>query len=155
MQNEAELWRAAARLVSETPIAILATADGKGAPHAVWMNAVVSPELDEVVAITLPGTDKISNLHSNPQAEWSFSSPSMESFVYLSGPTEILSGEEAKRRWEAMPGKAFAYYRNAVGGESEDSADYAVIRTRVTKVVHSRAIGYRKTVLRDLDSTSA
>lgn len=152
MEIEGDLYRAVARLVAGTPIAIMATADGKGVPHAVWMNVVVSPDLEEVIAITLPDTDKVANLRSNPQAEWSFSSPSRETLVYLSGPTEILSGEDAVRCWNSVPGKAFAYYSNAAGGESEDPADYAVIRTRVRKVVHSRTIGYRKTVLLDRDS---
>ncbi len=131
----------------------MATADGRGAAHAVWMNVVVSPGMEEVIAITMPGTEKVANLRANPQAEWSLSSPSRESFVYLSGPTEILSGDEARRWWDAIPGKSSGYYRNAAGGDSEDPADYAVIRTRVRKVVHYRAIGYRKTVLLDLDAS--
>lgn len=154
MQIEGELWRAVSRLVAETPLAIMATADAAGAPHAAWMNVVVSPDLEEVIAITLPGTDKVANLRANPRAEWSFASPSRETFVYLSGPTEILSGEDAVRCWNAIPGKKFAYYRNAAGGDSDDPADYAVIRTEVRKVVHSRTIGYRKTVLIDRDSPS-
>jgi len=153
MQIEGELWRAAARLVADSSLAIMATADGEGRPHAVWMNATVTPDLEEVLAITRPDTQKISNLKANPRAEWSFSSTSRESFVYLSGPTEILEGEDAQRGWDAMPGKNFAYYRNAAGGESDDPADYAVIRTKVRKVVHCRAIGYRKTVLIDRDAS--
>ncbi len=155
MQIEGELWRAVARLVADTPLAIMATADGDGAPHAVWMNVVVSTDLEEVIAITLPDTDKVANLRANPRAEWSFSSPSRESFAYLSGPTEILTGDEARRCWEAIPGKTFAYYRNAAGGDSDDPADYAVIRTQVRKVVHARPIGYRKTVLIDRDAPQA
>lgn len=153
MNKHGELWKIASKLATETPLAIMATADGHGAAHAVWMNVVVQPGLEEVIAITMPETEKVANLRANPQAEWSLSSPSRESFVYLSGPTEILSGDEARRCWEAMPGKSFAYYRNAAGGESDDPADYAVIRTRVLKVVHYRAIGYRKTVLLDLDAS--
>lgn len=155
MEIEGELWRAAARLVADTPLAIMATADENGEPHAVWMNVVVSSDLEEVLAITLPGTDKAANLRGNPKAEWSFGSPSRETFVYLSGPTEILTGEEAARCWDAIPGKSIAYFRNAAGGKSEDPADYTVIRTRVRKVVHSRTIGYRKTVLIDRDAVSA
>ncbi len=154
MEIEGELWRAAARLVADTPLAIMATADENGEPHAVWMNAVVTSDLEEVIAVTMPGTDKVANLRGNPKAEWSFGSPSRETFVFLSGPTEILSGEEAARCWDAIPGKSIAYFRNAAGGESEDPADYAVIRTRVRKVVYSRTIGYRKTVLIDRDAAS-
>lgn len=154
MQIEGELWRAVSRLVADTPLAIMATADGNGAPHSAWMNVVVSPDLNEVIAITLPGTDKVANLRANPRAEWSFASSSRETFVYLSGPTEILSGEDAVRCWDAIPGKSFAYYRNAAGGDSDNLADYAVIRTEVRKVVHSRTIGYRKTVVLDLDSST-
>lgn len=152
MKKDNELWKMASKLVSETPLAIMATADGDGNPHAVWMNVIVSQEMDEVIAITMPGTEKVANLRANPKAEWSLSSPSRESFVYLSGPTEILSGEEARRCWDAMPGKSFAYYRNAAGGDSEDPADYVIIRTRVRKATHYRAIGYRKTLLFDLDA---
>ncbi len=152
MHIEGELWRVVARLVADTPLAMMATADGDGMPHAVWMNAMVSPDLEEVIAITMPGTDKVANLRANPRAEWSFASPSRETIVYLSGPTEILSGDEAVRCWNTIPGKAAAYYRNAAGGNSDNPAEYAVIRTQVRKVVHSRAIGYRKTILIDRDS---
>lgn len=152
MQIEGELWRAVSRLVADTPLAIMATADENGAPHAAWMNALVSPDLEEVIAITMPSTDKVANLRGNPRAEWAFASSSRETIVYLSGPTEILSREDAVRCWNAIPRKAAAYYRNAAGGDSDNPADYAVIRTKVRKVVHSRAIGYRKTVLLDRDS---
>lgn len=143
-----------ARLVADTPLAIMATAAGNGAPHAVWMKPVVSQDLEEVIAITMPSSEKAANLRSNPRAEWSFASSSLETIVYLSGPTEILSDEDALSYWNATPGKHFAYYRNAAGGDSENPADYAVIRTKVRKVVHSRAIGYRKTILIDRDSSS-
>lgn len=152
MKKEGELWKMASQLVGESSLAIMATADGSGWPHTAWMNVIISPEMDEVVAVTMPGTEKVANLNANPKAEWAVSSPSRESFVYLSGPTEILSGDEAREYWDSMPGKSVAYYRNAAGGDSDDPADYAVIRTRVQKIVHCRAIGYRKTILLDLDA---
>jgi len=153
MQFEGELWKAAARLVADTSVCIMATADADGMPHATWMNAIVSPDMEEVIAITRPETDKVANLRANPRAEWSLFSESRESFVYLSGPTDILQGEEARDGWDAMPGKSFAYYRNAAGGDSDDPGDYAVLRTRVRKVVYCRPVGYRKTVLLDRDAS--
>ena len=104
--------------------------------------------MQEVVTITAPTTQKIANLRANPQGEWMFASPSIETVVYLSGPTQIMEGDEARRYWDRMPGKSKAYYRNYC--DTDDCAKFAVIRTLVTKVVYCRPIGYRKTVVDEL-----
>jgi len=149
MRIEGELWRAVATLVRDSPQAILATADAGGMPHVTWMNVMVSGGLDEVVAITLPTTQKVANLRENPKAEWTFASRSQESFVYLSGSTEIVGGEEADRLYRTMPGKSAAFYRNAAGGGGDDPGDFAIIRTRVSRVVYCRPPGYHKVVVMD------
>jgi hypothetical protein len=79
-----------------------------------------------------------------------FASTSLETVVYLSGPTEILEGDEAKRYWDRIPGKSKAYYRNYC--DPDDASKFAVIRTRVTKIVYCRPIGYRKTFVDELTS---
>lgn len=143
-----ELWRTASRLVADTPLAVLTTADAAGMPHATWMNLLADSNMEEVVTITAPTTQKIANLRANPQGEWMFASLSIETVVYLSGPTEILEGDEAKGYWDRMPGKSKAFYQNYC--DTDDPAKFAVIRTRVTKIVYCRPIGYRKTVVDEL-----
>jgi hypothetical protein len=114
------------------------------------MNISADSNMQEVVAISAPTTTKVSNLLSNPQCEWMFASPSLETIVYLSGPTKIVGGEEARRCWDRMPGKSKAYYRNYC--DTDDPAKFAVICTHVVKVVYCRPIGYRKTVVEELKS---
>ena len=140
-----ELWRTASRLVADTRLAVLTTSDAAGMPHATWLNILADSEMEEVVTITAPNTQKIANLLANPQGEWMFASPSFETIVYLSGPTKILEGDEAKQRWDRMPGKSKGYFQNYC--VTDDSTKFAVIRTQVTKVVYCRPIGYRKTVV--------
>lgn len=143
-----ELWRTASRLVADSRLAVLTTADAAGMPHATWMNILADSTMQEVVTITVPTTQKIANLLANPQGEWMFASQSIETIVYLSGPTQILEGDEARRCWDRMPGKSKIYFRNYC--DTDDYAKFAVIRTQVTKVVYCRPIGYRKTVVDEI-----
>jgi len=135
-------------LVSGSNQALLATADANGKPHSTYMNVLVDSTMEEVVSITTPKTQKIKNLGENPYAEWLFSSASLESVVYLSGPTEILSGDEATSYWDAMPGKSKAYYRHYCDTDSPEM--FSIIRTRVDKIIYCRPPGYRKTLVYEL-----
>ncbi len=148
MSKQGELWRAASQLVAKRKKAVLATADASGMPHITWMNALADSTMEEVVTITAPTTQKVANLQLNPQAEWMFASTSLESMVYLSGPTQIVRGEEAKKYWDAMPGKSQAYFRNFC--DLDDHEMFSVLRTKVTRVVYCRPPGYRKTVVHEL-----
>jgi len=143
--GHAELWRTASRLVADSHVAVMTTADAAGMPHAAWMNILADSAMEEVFSITAPTTQKIANLRANPRAEWMVASPSNETIVYLSGPTQILEGIEAGHCWDRMPGKSKAYFRNY--SDTDDHTKFAVIRTEVTKVVHCRPIGYQKTVV--------
>lgn len=147
MKIENELSRAAAQLVAKCKNAVLATADARGLPHAAWMTTQVTSDLEEVVSITAPNSQKAEELRRNPQAEWMFASPSMETIVYLSGLTRLVEGDAAKRYWDQMPGKAQAYYRKYC--ETEDYHKFAVIRTEVSKVVFCKPYAYTKTVVFD------
>lgn len=147
MKIETELSRAAAQLVAKCKNAVLATADAHGLPHATWMTTQVTSDLAEVVSITAPNSQKADELRRNPQAEWMFASPSMETIVYLSGHTRLVEGEAAKRYWDQMPGKSQAYYRKYC--ETEDYHKFAVIRTEVSKVVFCKPYAYKKTVVFD------
>jgi len=142
-----ELSRTAAQIVAETRNAVLATADDKGLPHSAWMTAQVTQDLEEVISITAPISQKVADLRSNPHAEWMFASHGMETIVYLSGHTRVVEGEAAKRYWDKMPGKAQAYYRKYC--DTDDFHKFVVVRTEVDKVVLCKPYSYKKTVLFD------
>lgn len=146
--EHSELWRTASRLVAESQLGILTTADAAGMPHAVWMNILVDSTMQEVVTITAPTTQKVANLQVNPNGEWMVANSSLETIVYLSGPTHILQGDEARQYWDRMPGKAKAYFRHY--SAPDDFSKFSVIRTQVTKVVYCRPIGYRKAVVDEI-----
>jgi general stress protein 26 len=148
MAKNDQLWKAASALVSSTKTAILTTANNIGYPHATWMNVLAESQMDKVIAITAPHTQKAENLRENPYSEWMFASTSMESVVYLSGPTEIVTGEEGLRYWNEMPGKAKAPYHHY--SPSEHPEDFAILCTRVEKVIYCRPPGYHKTVVHEL-----
>jgi general stress protein 26 len=145
MKKEGELWRAASQLVANCRHAVITTADANGIPHAAWMNILADSQLNDVITITAPDTQKVANVRANPRVEWMCASDSMETVVYVSGPAEILEGDEAKRYWDAMPGKYRAYFWQYIN--SVDHRDFAVIRTKIEKVVYCRPQGYHKTLV--------
>ncbi len=153
MSKEGELWRAASEVAKSTKLAIMTTADASGMPHAAWMNLLADSVMEEVICITAPNTQKIANLRANPQAEWMISSPTMETVVYLSGPTEILSDDEARKYWNSMPGKSQAYYRRYC--DEDDPDKFCILRTKVTRVVYCRPPGYHKTVVHEITPEAA
>ena len=143
METNSKAWMAASDLVSRSKAAVMTTANSIGQPHAAWMNVLVDSSMETVVAISAPTTQKIKNLQENPSAEWMFASPSMESVAYLTGPTEILTGELAQNYWNCMPGKSKAPYKNY--STSDDHNDFAIICTKVDNVVYCRPPVYHKT----------
>jgi len=144
---ENEVSRDAAQLVAKCRNAVLATSDAEGHPHSAWMTTQVTTDLEEIISITAPNSQKAAILRANPQAEWMFASSSMETIVYLSGHTRLIEGDAAKRYWDQMPGKSKAYYRKYC--ETEDYHKFAVIRTEVNKVVLCKPYAYKKAVLWD------
>lgn len=151
MKLDNELAREAHQLVMNVKNAVLSTADDQGLPHSSWMTTQVTDDLAEIVTITAPVTQKITHLRRNPQAEWMFASPSIETVVYLSGFTRVIEGEAVKRYWERMPGKTQACYRKYC--EADDYHKFVVIRTEVSKIVLCKPFAYRKTVLFDKSAT--
>jgi len=145
MKIDNDLAREVLQVVKKARNAVLATADDHGCPHATWMTTQVTDDLEEIISITAPISQKITDLRRNPQAEWMFSTPSIETVVYLSGFTRVIEGEAAKRYWDQMPGKAQAYYRKYC--ETGDYHQFAVIRTEVSKIVLCKPYAYKKTVI--------
>ena len=80
-KKEGELWRASIEVVGRGGMAVLATADEEGQPHSTWMNAVVTPHLEEVITATSPHTLKAANVATNSRVEWMFATPSMETLI--------------------------------------------------------------------------
>lgn len=153
MKIENEVARDVAQLVVKSRTAVLATSDAEGHPHSAWMTAQVTPDLEEIISITAPTSQKAAILRANPQAEWMFACPSLETIVYLSGRTRVIEGDAAKRYWDQMPGKSKAYYRKYC--ETEDYHKFAVIRTEVSKVVLCKPYVYTKSVLWEKEAAAA
>lgn len=147
MKIDNDLGREAQQVVKRAKNAVLATADDQGHPHSAWMTTQVTDDLAELYSITSPLSQKVADLRRNPQAEWMFATPSLETLVYLSGFTRVIEGDAAKRYWDQMPGKAQAYYRKYC--ETEDYHKFAVIRTEVSKIVLCKPYAYKKTVILD------
>lgn len=142
MKIATELDRMTWQLVEDSRLALLTTADKTGWPHATWMNFQVKGYLDEIFSITAPTTQKVANLRENPRAEWMLSNPSFESVVSVSGETRIIEGDEAQQYWDAIPGKARAYYRHY--SDTDDFRQFVVICTQVAKVILTRPAAYKK-----------
>jgi len=148
MPKNNALWRTSSLLVSEARSAILSTVNHAGRPHATWMNIVADSSMDTVMSVTAPTTQKINNLRENPYGEWMIASPSLESMVYLSGTTNVVEGEEAKKHWDEMPSKSKAFYRNYC--EDDDYEKFSIIITQVEKIIYCRPPGYQQTVVYEL-----
>jgi general stress protein 26 len=141
---DTELSRLVWQLVSDARHGLLTTVDKDGWPHATWMNFETKGTLDEIFTITGPATQKVANLRANPRTEWMFSHPNftVENIAYISGETRIIEGDAVEPYWDAIPGKSRAYYRQS--DKTDDFHHFVVLVTKVTKVVLSRPIAYRK-----------
>ncbi len=153
MKMDTELARTAWRLVEESDVGLLTTADKDGWPHAAWMNFQTKGYLDEIFTITAPTTQKVANLRVNPRTEWMFFHPGFrsESIVYVTGETRIVEGDAGQAWWDAMPGKLRAYFRRY--SDSEDFHKFVALVTTVTNVVCCCPIAYRKTPVVGADTT--
>jgi len=149
MSKNDALWKASSLLVSETKNAVLSTADKMGRPHSTWMSIVADSSMETVVSVTAPTTHKVINLKENPYAEWMIASPSLESMVYLSGPTKVIEGLDAKKYWDMIPSKSKGYYRNYC--DEDDYQKFVIIRTKVEKVIYCRPPGYKQTTVYELE----
>jgi len=136
-------FRIVSSLIGEGGLAVLTTCGNDGMPHATWMNAVVVEGLREVIAITSPESRKVLNLEENAQAEWMFSSPSLETIAHLSGASMIVPEEEALKYWDLVPSKSRGFYRHY--RKPELHTDFAIIRTQVSNIQFVKPMGYRKT----------
>ncbi len=152
MIRENDLWKAAKHVVAESRLAILTTANAGGQPHATWMSTIVTDSLREVLTVTAPDTLKVRNMRQNPHSQWMFWSPSIETVIYLSGPTDIVEGEEAEEYWHRIPNKSQAYFRRH--SNSDDHREFAVLRTNVMEAVYCRPPGYQKSVIFEAESPS-
>lgn len=130
-------------LIGEGGTAVLTTCGKDGMPHATWMNALVNDRLREVIAITSPESRKALNLAENAQAQWMFTSPSLETVAYLSGVTTIVADHESEKYWDMVPSKAKGFYRHY--RKPERHTDFAIIRTVVSNIQLIKPMGYRKT----------
>lgn len=146
-KNDA-LWKASSLLVSESKNAVLSTADSEGRPHSTWMNIVADSLMETVMSVTAPTTQKVNNLRSNHHAEWMIASPSLESMVYLSGPTRVIEGNEAESYWDSMPSKSKGYYRHYCN--EDDHQKFSIILTQVEKIIYCRPPGYQQTLVYEL-----
>jgi general stress protein 26 len=144
---DSELARTAFRLIEDCNVGILTTADKDGQPHATWMNFQTRGYLDEIFTITAPTTQKVANLRANPRTEWMFFHPGFhaESIVYVTGETRIIEGGAVAPWWDAMPGKARAYFRRH--SEADDPAKFVALVTKVTGATCCCPIAYHKTVV--------
>lgn len=130
-------------LIGEGGTSVLTTCGSDGMPHATWMNALVTSGLREVVAITSPESRKVLNIGENSQAQWMFTSPSLETIAYLSGTTIIVTEDESEKYWHMVPFKAKGFYRHY--RKPECHTDFAIIRTQVSNIQLLKPMGYRKT----------
>ncbi|MFT5465813.1 MAG: general stress protein 26 [Verrucomicrobiales bacterium] len=142
-----ELWREAFKVVRDSGLGVLTTADDSGKPHATWMGSVGAPQdLSEIFTITGPSTDKIANVRKNPNAEWMFASPAKESIVYLSGKIEIVDAESDRwSYWNKVPNKSQAFFLRYY----DEAGGFAVLRMGVERVVFCKPMAFRKIVLKD------
>lgn len=144
-----EAWAQVRTVVQDCRLPILTTVGADAVPHATWMSTVTSGDLDEVLTITSPDSEKVGNIRDTGQAEWMFTSASKDYVVYLSGATEVVEDvAEIKRCWEVIPEKAHAFFL----GYYNSGMGFAILRTRVEKIVLCEPKRFRKLCLRPADS---
>ncbi len=112
-------------------VALLASADEEGKPHATWMATVASTGERQFVTLTSPDSRKVANIRSNPKVEWLFSSPDRFTMVYTEGTAQIiLSPEEIRFYWNLMKKKDQAFFLDSYNS----GMGFAIVRTEVESV---------------------
>ncbi len=120
-------------LLAEHKVALLATADADGKPHARWLSpALLGDRPGALYAVTLPSCAKVAELRSQPCAEWLVQAPDFSEVITLRGRTNVIDNPSLRSEvLEAIGPRLWSFWKLA-GGRRE----LVVLETVIEEAVH-------------------
>lgn len=134
--SDEQILERAQQLITETVVGLFTTVDEAGRPHSRYMTAVPGPDdqqLARLFSLTAHETQKIHDLHENPNVCWTFATPQYHEVVTLKGQASITSTTDlAMSAWNSLIDLTDPY----VPAELRDKDHYAydAITTRIDEV---------------------
>ncbi len=84
-------------ILDNAKTAILATVDSEGKPHTRWMTpAILRDRPGAIYAVTSPDFAKISQLESNPNAQWMFQTKMIDKIATVNGRINVIDNSAMK-----------------------------------------------------------
>ena len=78
-------------ILNEAHTAVLATTDQNGKPHIRWMTpALLRGRTGAIYAVTSPRFGKVVQLEAQPEVEWMFQTPILDTIVTVRGRIRLL-----------------------------------------------------------------
>jgi len=92
-----EFMNQLSELLDETTTGVLSTVDAAGLPHIRWMTpAVLKDRQTALFAVTCPSFSKTVHIKDNPNVEWMFQSPKLDTILKVTGKVNLLDNPSLK-----------------------------------------------------------
>jgi general stress protein 26 len=132
--DKQQILAAAVRVVTQSFVGLLSTADGDGRPHSRLMGAApVGAHLGRLYTLTGKTTRKVANIEANPRVCWVFFSPEYADVVTLYGRATVLESPTVTQEvWDHLANAARAYSMNVAS--DEHNVEFVVIETKVDTI---------------------
>jgi pyridoxamine 5'-phosphate oxidase len=133
------------RVLEGSRIAILATVDDEGRPHARWMTpALVRGREGFLYAVTSPEFSKAAQAAANPSVEWLVQTKGLDQILTVRGAMSVVDNAAAKAEvLEAIGGNLGTFWKM-----NPDQSKLVVLETRIDEIVHLKPTTGEKTAVR-------
>ena len=122
-------------ILGEAHTAILATTGSDGRPHIRWMTpAFLRGRTGAVYAVTSPGFNKTAELQSNPEVEWMFQTPILDTIVTVRGRINLVDNPSILAEVLENLGPFMRSFWKLKGEES----DLIVLETIIEEAIYYR-----------------
>jgi general stress protein 26 len=120
------------RVLEKSRIAILATVDADGRPHARWMTpTAVKGREGFLYAVTSPDFQKAAEAAGNPAVEWLIQTRSLDEIVTVRGQMSVVDDAAAKAEvLEAIGGNLGVFWKM-----NPDESKLVVLETAIDEIV--------------------
>lgn len=131
MATNSDMLNRAIHVINEHYVGMLTTVDEHGVPHARWMGcSLADGGLSVLYTLTGRQTRKLSQIRTNPNVCWVFSSPDYREVVTLWGQAQVLEAPAMVQSvWDRLVDAARAYCLSTIEGEPE----FAIVQTNVRR----------------------
>jgi general stress protein 26 len=133
-------------ILNEAHTAVLATTDREGNPHIRWMTpAVLRGRSGAIYAVTSPHFGKVAQLESQPEVEWMFQTPILDTIVTVRGRINIVDNPSILSEVLETLGPFMRSFWKLKG----DERDLVVLETIIEEAIYYKPMKGVKEVVGD------